>query len=130
MPNDKTESVYQTMAQAILDMPEFAEALDLLTHGERGAENNSAAQESVAGRTGDWLPIDSAPIGDDLLLYCPHRHQTNPERIEVGYAANGRGSYHAWATHWMPLPLPPCLSESSENEQQMDLSTKTEGVEA
>lgn len=26
---------------------------------------------------------------------------------EVHYAGSGKGSFHAWATHWMPLPKGP-----------------------
>lgn len=61
-----------------------------------------------------WQQIETAPHDTELLLYCPFRHESNPERIETGKATRGdRGtvkstySMHAWATHWMPLPEPP-----------------------
>jgi hypothetical protein len=61
-----------------------------------------------------WEPIESAPHDTDVLLYCPLRHETNPERIEIGKATRGERtsikstySSHAWATHCMPLPEPP-----------------------
>jgi len=62
-----------------------------------------------------WQPIETAPHGVDVLLYCPDMGcQTNRERIELGAYSTGRRiggtssmSYHSWATHWMPLPTPP-----------------------
>lgn len=52
-----------------------------------------------------WQPIETAPKGGLVLLFCPDRgNPTNRERIELGYADNGNGSHHAWATHWRPLP--------------------------
>lgn len=63
-----------------------------------------------------WQPIETAPHNEAVLLYCPYRHESNPERIEIGEATRGarnsfRGmstySAHAWATHWMPLPKLP-----------------------
>lgn len=65
-----------------------------------------AAIQALASERG-WRPIEEAPLATDILLYCPDRGITNPERIECGNAGNGRGSYHAWATHWQPLPPPP-----------------------
>lgn len=65
-----------------------------------------------------WQPIETAPHKKEVLLFCPFRHVTNPERIEVGMATKGRRvcgisnfSAHAWATHWMPLPEPPEVEE-------------------
>jgi hypothetical protein len=58
-------------------------------------------------RCARWQPIETAPVGKDVLLYCPERGLMNEERIELGWADSGRGSHHAWATHWMPLPEPP-----------------------
>jgi hypothetical protein len=65
-----------------------------------------------------WQPIDTAPENIKLLLYCPELCESNPERIEIGFAS--RGSYymggqkcpgtwseHAWATHWAYLPVFP-----------------------
>lgn len=54
-----------------------------------------------------WRPIETAPIDEDVLLYCPERGVANRERIELGTAHTSRGSHHSWATHWMPLPKPP-----------------------
>lgn len=38
-----------------------------------------------------WRRIDSAPIDRELLLYCPWRHESNRERIEIGYAHTSTG---------------------------------------
>lgn len=57
-----------------------------------------------------WQSVENAPHGVEVLLYCPHRGISNPERIELGYASQGAvgaRSRHGWATHWMPLPTPP-----------------------
>ncbi len=56
---------------------------------------------------GGWQPIETAPPGVKVLLYCPDRGcQSNRERIEFDYANNGNGSYHSWATKWKPVTLP------------------------
>ncbi len=70
-----------------------------------------------------WKTIDSAPIDSTLLLYCPHRHETNVERIEIGCAHTSTGSHHAWATHWAYLPNGPSQAEvdailSAEQERE------------
>jgi len=70
----------------------------------------------------NWQSIETAPHQTTVLLYCPYRHDSNPERVEVGMATWGervgrqsnRGA-HAWATHWMPLPPPPSV-EDGERE--------------
>lgn len=57
-----------------------------------------------------WRPIETAPHGVEVLLYCPDRGcASNPERIELACASHGdtSRSYHSWATHWMPLPAAP-----------------------
>lgn len=66
-----------------------------------------------------WQPIETAPHGEDVLLFCPDRGcPTNRARIELGQASHGeRGngwssmSFHSWATHWMPLPAPPATPQ-------------------
>jgi hypothetical protein len=61
-----------------------------------------------------WRPIDSAPSDEVVLLYTPHTHETNPERIEARVYRDTRGgSCHAWATHWQPLPKPPGALEDA-----------------
>lgn len=54
-----------------------------------------------------WRPIDTAPVDQDVLLYCPERGVTNHERVEIDAAWTSRGSHHAWATHWAPVPARP-----------------------
>lgn len=61
-----------------------------------------------------WRPIETAPADTDVLLYCPDRHYTNPERVELGQAKNTKGgSAHSWATHWMPVPSAPSTKEKA-----------------
>ena len=62
----------------------------------------------------NWKPIAEAPDNERLLLFCPDRGPTNPESVELGYAAFGWAhetannmSYHSWATAFRPLPAPP-----------------------
>jgi hypothetical protein len=59
----------------------------------------------------EWQPIETAPHGVTVLLYCPERGVSNHERIEIGEASHGwkTASYstmsrHSWATMWQPLP--------------------------
>jgi hypothetical protein len=60
----------------------------------------------------EWQPIETAPSNIEVLLFCPDRGcASNRARIELGFASHGwvskftnNMSYHAWATHWMPLP--------------------------
>ena len=61
-----------------------------------------------------WQPIETAPHGVDVLLYCPERGTSNPRRIELGKASMGwktaaysTVSRHSWATMWQPLPEMP-----------------------
>ncbi len=58
-----------------------------------------------------WKPIDTAPVDELVLLFCPRRHFTNCERIEIGAARTSTGSHHAWATHWAYLPTGPDQNE-------------------
>lgn len=70
-------------------------------------EGWNAAQGYIGVPEG-WQPIETAPVGVEVLLFCPDRGcQSNPERIELGFADDGNGSHHSWATHWMPLPAAP-----------------------
>lgn len=60
----------------------------------------------------DWQTVDTAPDDTEVLLFCPNRHFTNKERIEVGvFRCSRSGSSHAWATHWAPLPNGPDPAE-------------------
>jgi len=63
----------------------------------------------------EWQPIESAPDNELVLLYSPSA-ENRLSQIETGYAAHGfkrnslgvsNMSFHAFATHWMPLPAPP-----------------------
>ena len=59
-----------------------------------------------------WNPIETAPPDRQLLLFCPHRHVTDPERIEIGFARSTRGGWwHSSATHWAYLPTGPNRDE-------------------
>jgi hypothetical protein len=56
----------------------------------------------------DWQPIDTAPIGVQVLLYSPNA----PGRFDVGIKHEGWKSFEPYGpytqpTHWMPLPEPP-----------------------
>jgi hypothetical protein len=54
----------------------------------------------------EWKPIDEAP-NKKLLLYAPpERLYENPVGLNGEYKAR-RPAEYTWATHWMPLPLPP-----------------------
>jgi uncharacterized protein DUF551 len=71
--------------------------------------------EENGERMSEWHPIETAPHGVDVLLFCPDRGcESNRARIELGCASQGwrnevanNVSYHPWATHWMSLPEPP-----------------------
>ena len=73
-----------------------------------------------------WQPIETAPSDTPVLLYTPHLHDSNQERVEARvYHASSGGSWHAWATHWMPLPPPP-TKEQSMNRQMLFSGLLTE----
>lgn len=67
----------------------------------------------------DWLPIESAPRDETLILICNDRHQHfmvraayyDPETPShpwfVEDSCDGFGHAEGWPTHWMPLPNPP-----------------------
>ena len=83
--------------RALIDKPEGGDAND------RGA---TSPDVTVGARAG-WQPIETALVDLDVLLYCPNLGVANPRRIELGPAYTSRGSHHAWATMWMPLPAAP-----------------------
>ena len=63
---------------------------------------------------GAWQPIRTAPDNVKVLLFCPRRGPSNPERVEMDYAISGVqiGPYssisrHPWATHWQYPPAAP-----------------------
>ena len=77
-------------------------------HNERDAIIRNAIRDLLQSM--QWQPIDEdckAKTDVDYLLFCPERGISNPERIEFGTVLTSRGSHHAWATHFMPLPAPP-----------------------
>lgn len=82
------------------------------------AEASARATAAERERCARWQPIETAPVGKDVLLYCPARGLTNEERIELGWADSGRGSHHAWATHWMPLPDGPSAAAHRAGERE------------
>jgi hypothetical protein len=51
-----------------------------------------------------WQPIETAPKGDELLLYFPG-HKYLPPMMKV----DRLGNVPRKPTHWMPLPEPPSL---------------------
>lgn len=74
----------------------------------------------------EWMPIESAPMGVDILVYGPDGWQGKPSqaivigRIQTGWSrwdGTVQESYAIWddgdrdiswsPTHWMPLPPPP-----------------------
>jgi len=76
-----------------------------------GAQRGFIAGYQAASQANRWQPIESAPDGVELILYCPTRCAvTNRERIEIG-TASYKGSHHSWATHWQSLPKPPTTGE-------------------
>lgn len=75
---------------------------------DRDTNSKSATSPGVtAGASAGWQSIETAPVDQDVLLYCPNLGVANPERIELGPVHTSRGSHHAWATMWMPLPAAP-----------------------
>ncbi len=70
-----------------------------------------------------WRLIETVPIDLPVLLFCPWRHASNPERIEIGVAYTSTGSHHAWATHWAYLPNGP---DEAEVERILSLERERE----
>jgi hypothetical protein len=59
-----------------------------------------------------WQPIETAPKGVRLLLFSPgHKISDDPDERAVIITSTTRD--WNWATHWMPLPAPPTLSDTS-----------------
>ncbi len=105
--------ILQTIALALHTGYTPAEILD-----ENSPVANRILAEVRAQRSSQWKTVDSAPSDVMVLLYSPHRHATNPERIESGVFHNTRcGTRHAWATHWMPLPACPTTRGRNEEEE-------------
>lgn len=99
---------------ASADEAESCESCDDYMAMISGFPPRKRQQPQPMKRPTEWLPIETAPHNEQVLLYCPERGIANHERIELGYASHGRRvgetssvSAHSWATHWMPLPEPP-----------------------
>jgi hypothetical protein len=80
---------------------------EALIRKEIGALMGSHAQNSK-----QWQPIKTAPKGVRLLLFSPgHKISDDPDERAVIITSTTRD--WNWATHWMPLPAPPALSDTS-----------------
>ena len=63
----------------------------------------------------NWLPIETAPLDEDILLAWFETWPAPAWKIESGWAGRknsclgnaSNGWLHGYATHWMPLPAPP-----------------------
>ena len=60
-----------------------------------------------------WQPIETLPLDTPALMWAPKESLYTPETIENkpdiakdDYRVSTR-RWWAWATHWMPLPVPP-----------------------
>jgi hypothetical protein len=84
---------------------------------ERIIRYRRAALEQPDAEQGEaaWQPIETAPHGEEVLLYTPPTFGGQvAAKMEVGCASSGevRGGYsnrswHGTATGWQPLPEPP-----------------------
>lgn len=61
----------------------------------------------------DWMPIETAPIGEMVWLWSgawrhafPGRHCGNGE-VWIDTCEPEAKGWKGYATHWMPLPEPP-----------------------
>lgn len=57
-----------------------------------------------------WRPIEEAPHAEPVILWSPPPNQLMELRpYSTGRASQSGSSmsYHAWATHFRPLPQPP-----------------------
>jgi hypothetical protein len=80
---------------------------EALIRKEIGALMGSHVQNSK-----QWQPIETAPKGVRLLLFSPgHKISDDPDERAVIITSTTRD--WNWATHWMPLPAPPTLSDTS-----------------
>ena len=86
------------------------EAWNSQTSWDYSSDGLDAACWAFHERMTAWRPIDTAPHGVDVLLWCPVAGQS-PAVMEVGQASWGwrneiasNMSYHGRATHWQPLP--------------------------
>jgi hypothetical protein len=69
-----------------------------------------------------WMPIETAPEAEPILVWVPKEHR-GIDSAEVVVLYRDDGEYHYWTnggsnagsdlyfenepTHWMPLPAPP-----------------------
>ena len=72
-----------------------------------------AADEIERLRASPWMPIETAPMdGKPVLLGWRHwssgdwEYEAAPAG-NIDVAREGCRSCHGFATHWMPLPIPP-----------------------
>lgn len=66
----------------------------------------------------EWQPIETSPIGEDVLVFFPelvdayqimvcHRFPDEPSAWYQQDADNCPDAVNTFPTHWMPLPAPP-----------------------
>ena len=101
------EKLIEAMAQAI-------GTIDHTKHHHQHYVALARAALTAIEAAGAWQPIRTAPDNVKVLLFCPRRGPSNPERVEMDYAISGVqiGPYssisrHPWATHWQYPPAAP-----------------------
>lgn len=104
-------------AERLLDEHEEATADATMQHSsdfkserkkQRYRESRAAVLDAMTRAQWRDTETDPPPKDQPVLLYCPDRGcQTNRARVELGPYWTSRGSLHAWATHWQPLPAAP-----------------------
>jgi len=74
----------------------------------------------------EWQPIETAPLGKEILLYCPGIHGNGGIKEDICIGVLGQNSYYKYwrisgvtgyeyweiwdydeITHWMDKPEPP-----------------------
>ena len=93
-------------------------------------ERAQAAEIERLTKAQQWHPIETAPSDVVVLLYTPHIHESNQERVEARVYHDSRaGSWHGWATHWMPLPPPPTQKDTPSPDGHTGMITAREAFE-
>ena len=81
--------------------------------------------------TPKWQPIETAPKGESVLLYCRgfasvycgrkrYGNLGEPQQSEFAWRCDSSGRF-ASPTHWMPLPPPPLPDNAGNKPPQVGL---------
>jgi len=117
---DRTGVAIRAYDKRIAELEAEIEKLRLDMHTQEAlySDRIQELEAENAELRNQWQPIETAPLDDTKLLLAWYKkwpdgrwHFEAAPAGNVDIARQGCGSVHGDATHWMPLPEPPEMSD-------------------